>query len=466
MGHPRARLSVFSRQLLVGRVNAGWPVAHVAEQLGISRATAYKWVRRFRVEGEPGLLDRPSRPHRSPSRLDPAVEAEILAARARWRYGPDRLGPLLGRPPSTVHRVLARRGFSRLRDADRVTAAPVRYVACHPGALIHQDHKKLGRIPDGGGWRVIGRERARRGHQPIGYDHLEVIVDDASRYAVVVPVPDETSTSAIGALELAAAEFARLGIRIDRVLTDNGTATRPGSMLRSPGWVPATSEPGSIAPRPTARPSGSSRPSLQSGPTADPTAPTMSARARSGRSSTFTIAADPTPRSAVAHPSTSSTTSVGTTASPAGIASTDAAQTATRVGQGIGLRGAQFSDPPPPGPARSAYYSLSRFRRRTSRRAATSKLRSTKICTCCAAGRRSARARSWSRAAARPSRVISIRMTPIITRRIGGHAAPAPQPCGIPARSVPRRAAPGRRCPPSSPTPPRGPLGGTVPATL
>ena len=224
MGHPRARLSVFSRQLLVGRVNAGWPVAHVAEQLGISRATAYKWVRRFRVEGEPGLLDRPSRPHRSPSRLDPAVEAEILAARARWRYGPDRLGPLLGRPPSSVHRVLARRGFSRLRDADRVTAAPVRYVACHPGALIHQDHKKLGRIPDGGGWRVIGRERARRGHQPIGYDHLEVIVDDASRYAVVVPVPDETSTSAIGALELAAAEFARLGIRIDRVLTDNGTA--------------------------------------------------------------------------------------------------------------------------------------------------------------------------------------------------------------------------------------------------
>ena len=74
-----------------------------------------------------------------------------------WRYGPDRLGPLLGRPPSTVHRVLARHGLSRLRDADRVTAAPIRYVACHPGALVHQDHKKLGRIPDGGGWRAVGR---------------------------------------------------------------------------------------------------------------------------------------------------------------------------------------------------------------------------------------------------------------------------------------------------------------------
>jgi transposase InsO family protein len=150
------------------------------------------------------------------------VEAEILAARSTWRYGPDRLGPLLGRPPSTVHRVLARHGLSRLRDADRVTTAPIRYVACHPGALVHQDHKKLGRIPDGGGHRVRGR-RAETHNRGLGYDHLEVIVDDASRYAVVVPVPDETSASAIAALEIAAAELARRGIRIERVLTDNGT---------------------------------------------------------------------------------------------------------------------------------------------------------------------------------------------------------------------------------------------------
>ncbi len=227
MGNPRPRLSVFSRQLLVRRVQAGWPAALVAEQLGISRATAYKWVRRYRIEGEPGLLDRSSRPHRSPRRLTEAAEAEILAARASWRYGPDRLGPLLGRPPSTVHRVLRRRGFSRLRDADRVTAAPVRYVACHPGALVHQDHKKLGRIPDGGGWRALGRgDGTKRGYGRAGYDHLEVIVDDASRYAVVVPVADETAASAVLALELAAAELARLGIRIERVLTDNGSAYR------------------------------------------------------------------------------------------------------------------------------------------------------------------------------------------------------------------------------------------------
>lgn len=225
MSHPRPRLSVFSRQLLVMRVQAGWPAAHVAEQLGISRATAYKWVRRYRSEGEAGLLDRSSRPHRSPRRLPETTEAAILAARAEWRYGPDRLGPLLGLPPSTVHRVLHRRGFSRLRDADRVTAAPVRYQACHPGALIHQDHKKLGRIPDGGGWRVVGRgQDPAKGHGGLGYDHLEVVIDDASRYTVVVPVPDETAASAIVALETAAAEFAALGIRIERVLTDNGTA--------------------------------------------------------------------------------------------------------------------------------------------------------------------------------------------------------------------------------------------------
>ena len=225
MAHRRARLTVFGRQLLVARIEAGHPAAHVAEQLGISRATAYKWARRYRAEGDAGLEDRSSRPRRSPRRLAPAIEAEILAARASWRYGPDRLGPLLGRPPSTVHRVLVRRGFNRLRDADRVTTAPVRYVACHPGALVHQDHKKLGRIPAGGGHRVLGRStEVRRRQRGGGYDHLEVVIDDASRFAVVVKVPDESGSSAALALQTAAAEFAALGIRIERVLTDNGLA--------------------------------------------------------------------------------------------------------------------------------------------------------------------------------------------------------------------------------------------------
>jgi len=225
VSHPKAKLTVFGRKLLVDRVAEGWPPAHVAEQLGISRATAYKWLRRFKDEGEAGLADRSSRPYRSPRRLPDAVEAVVLAARAEWRYGPDRLGPLLGMAASTVHRVLVRHRASRMRDADRVTLAPVRYEACHPGALVHQDHKKLGRIPDGGGWRALGRgvppDHRRR---PVGYDHIEVVVDDTSRYAVVVPVPDESGRSAAHALETAAAEFARLGIRVERVLTDNGLA--------------------------------------------------------------------------------------------------------------------------------------------------------------------------------------------------------------------------------------------------
>jgi transposase InsO family protein len=227
MAHASARLSVFSRQLLVKRVMVdGWPAATVAEQLGISRATAYKWVRRYRVDGVPGLEDRSSRPHRSPRRLPEHVAAAIVRARVRRRYGPARLAPLTGHPRSTIYGVLRRAGLSRLRDSDRVTGAPVRYVACHPGALVHQDHKKLGRVPDGGGWRVLGRGRASQDRRPRGYDHLEVFVDDASRFAVVVPVGDERSESAAWALELAVTRFAEEGIRIERMLTDNGASYR------------------------------------------------------------------------------------------------------------------------------------------------------------------------------------------------------------------------------------------------
>jgi transposase InsO family protein len=133
---------------------------------------------------------------------------------------------LTGHPASTIYGVLRRAGMTRLRDADRVTGAPVRYAACHPGALVHQDHKKLGRVPDGGGWRVLGRGVASQDRRRRGNDHLEVFVDDASRYAVVVPVADERSESAAWAVELAAARFAEMGIRIERILTDNGASYR------------------------------------------------------------------------------------------------------------------------------------------------------------------------------------------------------------------------------------------------
>jgi transposase InsO family protein len=223
VGHARAKLTVAGRQLLVARISAGYTIARAAEAQGVSRTTATKWLRRYRTEGSAGLADRSSRPRVSPRRLDEAAERAILAARQASRYGPHRLAYLTGRPRSTCYAVLRRRGLSRLADADRVTGAPVRYVACHPGALLHQDHKKLGRVPAGGGHRVLGRRTETRRHSAVGYDHLEVFVDDASRLAHVVVVPDERPASVVAAFEQALVWFAARGITIERVLTDNGS---------------------------------------------------------------------------------------------------------------------------------------------------------------------------------------------------------------------------------------------------
>lgn len=225
MAKHRPRLNVFGRQLLVNRITGeGWPVAQAAEAAGVSRATAYKWLRRYRADGEAGLLDRSCRPHHSPQHLSHEAEQRIIRTRVRRRFGPHRLAPLLGHPRSTIGKVLERHGFSRLADADKPTGVPIRYEREHPGELVHQDHKKLGRVPRGGGHRVHGRAASHGDHRGDGYDHFEVIVDDASRVACVVHVPDESGASAAGALVEAAVFFAEQGVRIERVLTDNGLA--------------------------------------------------------------------------------------------------------------------------------------------------------------------------------------------------------------------------------------------------
>ena len=225
MAHRTARLNAFGRQLLVTRVELeGWPVAKAAEAQGVSRQTAHKWVARFRAEGWAGLEDRSSRPHLQPRITPPETVEAILRARIERRWGPHRIGPLLGIAPSTVYAVLARTGYSRLRDADRLSGVPVRYVHDHPGSLVHQDHKKLGRIPAGGGHRALGREHGSRGRGSLGFDHFEVVVDDATRLAYVAHVPNESATTASRALLDAAIWFAERGVRIERVLTDNAWA--------------------------------------------------------------------------------------------------------------------------------------------------------------------------------------------------------------------------------------------------
>jgi transposase len=229
MAHPRAKLTVAGRRLLVERVLAqGWPPARAAEAQGVSVATAYKWLGRWRVEGLAGLADRSSRPRTSPRRLPAAREQAILAYRAAHRVGPDRIGWALGEAASTVHAVLVRHRVPRLWELDRPTGQAVRYQRQQPGELVHLDIKKQGRIPDGGGHRVHGRgcRRGGRSKRGLGYDYLHVAVDDCSRIAYLEVHPDEGAATVAGFTTRALAFYAGLGVAVQRVLTDNGNGYR------------------------------------------------------------------------------------------------------------------------------------------------------------------------------------------------------------------------------------------------
>lgn len=232
MSHRNARLTVHGRRLLIERVQAGRPVAHVAAELGISRTTGHKWVRRFQAEGLAGLADRPSWPHTTPHRTPEHVEARVCALRRERKLGPARIGPILGLPASTVHRILTRHGLNRLSWMDRPTGQVIRrYERDRPGELVHVDVKKLGRIPDGGGWKVRGRAEARTANpvsrRTTGFDYIHSAVDDHSRLAYSEIHPDETAATCAAFLRRAAAFFTDHGIdRIERVLTDNAMAYR------------------------------------------------------------------------------------------------------------------------------------------------------------------------------------------------------------------------------------------------
>jgi transposase InsO family protein len=214
-------LTVFGRQLLIERMEIDhWSIARAAEAAGVSRQTATKWRRRYRERGLAGLEEGSSRPLHSPSAL-PAERVEaILVARHELGYGPHRLAYVVDAPRSTIGDVLRRHGLSRLHDRDRPTGIPIRYVRERPGELLHIDVKKLGRIPDGGGHRVRGRGNGTpRAHA--GYDYVHQAVDDMSRVAFAEVFPDERGTTCARFLRDTGAHFARLGVRIERVMTDN-----------------------------------------------------------------------------------------------------------------------------------------------------------------------------------------------------------------------------------------------------
>jgi transposase InsO family protein len=226
MGHRNARLTPSGRRLLVERIEVhGWPVAHAADSMGVSRATAYKWVRRWRAEGEAGLEDRTSQPKRCPHRTGRRQVKRVLRMR-RKGWGPHRIGAELGMARSTVYAILVREGQNRWCDFDKMTRRRIRrYERDRPGELIHVDVKKQGKVPPGGGWRKRGRAATAGQRARVGFEYLHVAVDDHTRLAYVEAHEDEQAETCAAFLTNAAAFYREHGIqKIEEVMTDRAFA--------------------------------------------------------------------------------------------------------------------------------------------------------------------------------------------------------------------------------------------------
>ncbi len=249
MSHRNAALTEKARLRLARLiVDERWSAATAAEMFMVSTVTARKWAARYRAEGPAGMADRSSRPRSCPHRTSEDLKRRIVALRLRKRLGPVQIGGRLGVAPSTVHAVLVRCRINRLTYVDRVTGEAIRrYEHPHPGAMIHVDVTKFGNIPDGGGWRFVGKQqgdknkaetalrsgRTAKGHPNIGTGFWHTVVDDHSRLAYVEVHADEKAQTAIGVLRRAVAWFADHGVTVERVLSDNG------SCYRSFAWADA-----------------------------------------------------------------------------------------------------------------------------------------------------------------------------------------------------------------------------------
>jgi transposase InsO family protein len=230
--HANAALSLRQRQRMVDRViERGWLLTEAAEAAEVSERTCSKWVARYRAEGELGLLDRSSAPHRVANRTDERA-VQVIAALRRLRFSGPEIAEVLDRPLSTVSGVLKRIGMGKL---GRLGLEPAeRYERERPGELIHIDVKKLGRIQGGAGHRMTGRrhytprltDAAGRRRGTAGWDCVHIAIDDCTRLAYAEVLPDETAHTAVAFLRRALEFFARHGITVERVMTDNGSPYR------------------------------------------------------------------------------------------------------------------------------------------------------------------------------------------------------------------------------------------------
>lgn len=249
MSHANAALTPAHR-VRIGRlvVQEGWSVAAAADFFRVSWPTAKRWSDRYRalLEGSgqaptaAAMIDRSSRPRRSPSRTPEPVKRRIVHLRWKRRLGPVQIAGELGIPASTVYAVLVRCRLNRLSHVDRRTGEPARrYEHQYPGSLVHVDVKKLGNIPNGGGWRFVGRPQGSRNkiatpglprsknRNPLsGHAFVHTVIDDHSRVAYAEIHDDETSQTAVAVLRRATAWFAARGVRVERVLSDNGSCYR------------------------------------------------------------------------------------------------------------------------------------------------------------------------------------------------------------------------------------------------
>jgi transposase InsO family protein len=217
--HGNARTCPKSRKLLVERIlEQGWSLTEAAAAAGVSERSARKWVARFKAEGEAGLLDRSSAPKRIPHRT-PVERVELIEALRRLRMTAIEVAEALEMALSTVSLWLKRIGLGK-RSRLEPPEPPNRYERRRPGELVHVDVKKLGRF-EVAGKRVVGQRHASRGY---GWDFVHVMVDDCSRLAYAEVLGDERGETAVGFLRRGLAWFARLGVRVKRVMTDNGSA--------------------------------------------------------------------------------------------------------------------------------------------------------------------------------------------------------------------------------------------------